>query len=525
MSEKTYRHFRRGMYLLSGFLFALPMIVSALAPLSYLSFIPVFLMEWLKEGGEEKHPYRWAYGRGFLFFYAYGLVTFYWFVELYPLDFISVTKIEALGIVALGWFGLSLLQTLVAAFLFVLLRLIQRKAKPSAWIMIPVTASFYALFEFLQTLTWAGVPWGKLAMGQAGMLPFIQSVSLFGPYFLAFLIVFVNGCLAFAFQAFLKKDKKSALAWCLTGVLLFAGNLAFGLVRLSGEASGEEPVKVAAIQGNVSSKEKWDIELSAMNMQRYLDLSAEAAEAGAEIVVWPESALPFTLYEGGATAQRLASVSRLGHCYLFAGAFQQKDGNSYNAIYCINKEGNYSQTVYAKQHLVPFGEYVPWREFFQIVFPPLSRISPAQDEFTPGEDSAVFLTEYGKVGSLVCFDSIYEALARQSVRDGAEILFISTNDSWFGDSPAVWQHERHAVLRAVENGRYVVRAANTGVSAVISDRGEILTELDPLVTGYISSEVDFLQENTLYTTIGDLFLWVSCFLSLLLLIPWRRHEI
>ena len=127
----------------------------------------------------------------------------------------------------------------------------------------------------------------------------------------------------------------------------------------------------------------------------------------------------------------------------------------------------------------------------------------------PGDSPALFDTEHGRIGGLICFDSIYESLARKSVAAGAELLVLGTNDSWFLDSAAGYQHNGQAVLRAIENGRAVVRAANTGISSIITEKGEIIDYLAPLVDGQLTAEVSLSSQQTLYTTIGDVFVLLA----------------
>jgi apolipoprotein N-acyltransferase len=117
----------------------------------------------------------------------------------------------------------------------------------------------------------------------------------------------------------------------------------------------------------------------------------------------------------------------------------------------------------------------------------------------------VFDLAVGQVGSLICFDSIYERNALDSIGNGAQLLAVSTNDSWFTDSRGVWMHHAQSQLRAIETGRYVVRSANTGVSSIINDRGEALETLAPLKTGYVMDEVTLSERATVYSTIGNLF--------------------
>jgi apolipoprotein N-acyltransferase len=145
------------------------------------------------------------------------------------------------------------------------------------------------------------------------------------------------------------------------------------------------------------------------------------------------------------------------------------------------------------------------------------------NDLTNGSDSALWDTELGKIGALVCFDSIYETLTLDSVRDGAEIMILSTNDSWYKDSAAVYQHNGHAVLRAIETGRSFVRAANTGISSIIEPNGEIVTLREPLVKGYAAAEVSTHCHTTPYSVIGNLIVWLSL-LYLAVLVSLRIRD-
>jgi apolipoprotein N-acyltransferase len=154
---------------------------------------------------------------------------------------------------------------------------------------------------------------------------------------------------------------------------------------------------------------------------------------------------------------------------------------------------------------VPFGEFVPFRNLVMTLVPPLAEINTLAEDIPAGEDSVVFDLEVGQVGSLICFDSIYERNAMDSLQNGAQLLAVSTNDSWFTDSRGVWMHHAQSQLRAIETGRYVVRSANTGVSSVINDRGEVLESLAPLKTGYVLETARISDRVTVYSVIGNVF--------------------
>ena len=498
-------------YLLSGLLLALPMLFSAMAPVAWFALAPVYYLEYKRAADGRRGGYLRALGRGLLLFYGYGLVTFYWLTELYPLDFIGLSNAGALAVIAAGWLGLPLLQGVVAACQFVVLRFLLRlcRLREHVWLLAPAAASLWCLFEFLQTLTWAGVPWGKLAMGQAGLLPLVQSASVVGSYGVSFLVVLTGGLLAVLLLRWRTARRCATLAGMLAAVV-FLANLGFGLIRIAVlEREPRETVTVAAVQANVSSKEKWGETKSSTLLERYTDLTAEAAERGAAIVVWPESAFPYEIETYPELRELISAMSANSGVTLFATSFSNDtNGDIYNVLYAF-EDGKDTGAVYAKRHLVPFGEYVPWRPFFEAIYPPLANLSALGTDVHPGTEATVFETAYGKVGALICFDSIYESLARDSVRGGAELLLVSTNDSWFGESAALRQHERHAALRAVENGRYVIRAANTGISAILTDTGRETASLGALRTGVLVGDIAFRTEETVYTRLGDVILWLS----------------
>ena len=166
------------------------------------------------------------------------------------------------------------------------------------------------------------------------------------------------------------------------------------------------------------------------------------------------------------------------------------------------------------------------RDLVRVIFPPLADISMLSSDLTPGADSALFETPWGEIGSMICFDSIYEDLLLESVGDGAELMVISSNDSWFFDTAAVYQHKAQGQLRAIESGRYTVRAANTGISAVIDPQGRSLCEIEPLVPGYAVQSVSMRENTTPYMLLGNLFVYLCAAFCILLYIwsAWLRKQ-
>ncbi len=468
-----------------------------------------------------------AYGYGFLTVYVFYFVIYHWFVNLYPLDFVGMDNVSSAIVIAAGWLGLPLLQAAVGGLIFLIFRGLH---KTGLFDRIPflrpfVFASLWVVFEWSSTLGWTGVPWGRLALGQIEMLPFLQSASLFGSYFVTWLLVAVNALLAYA----ILYQLRSALCGTVAAALFFS-NLFYGVaVCYLPQSSSGEQLTVAVIQGNINSHEKWSADSYALTTEIYGTYTKQAAEEGAELIIWPESTFPYDLNLNDSIKLYVSDLAIECDATLIVGAlyYDETDGKEYNALYCVESDGTICEDFYAKRHLVPFGEYVPMRDVIMTLIPPLANLSALDSDLNAGTDSALLETKWGSVGALICFDSIYEQLTIDSARDGAELLIVSSNDSWFFDSAAVYQHQAQAQLRAIESGKYLARSGNTGISSIVSPKGEILEWIDPLVDGYAVSEVTMRTGNTLYTVIGNLFvylcaLFVAALLPIGLLLPQKR---
>ncbi len=498
----------------SGLLTGLTLVFPTIGFLEWLTLIPagVFLLE---VAADPSVKLRRLYGYGLFFFYCYYLTVFHWFVHLYPLNFIDgMTKGAAVAVVLVAWLGLSLLQALFGGFAFVFSALLLRRglAKRIPLLCPFLVAGVWAVYEWTQTLGWWGVPWGRLPLGQAKFLVGLQTASWFGSYFVTFLLVAVNLCLAQIICRILKN--RSYKDWRLWrgGVIAVAAMLIFQYgagtaLWFAGTPKTSETVRVAVIQGNISSHEKWSISGGQKTREVYRDYTVKAAEAGAEIVVWPETALPYTIRENNGVGRFVSELAQETHTTILVGAFTTDEEGDYNSIVCFTSDGSMYETVYSKRRLVPFGEFVPLRELIETLIPPLAELVLSGDDVIQGEGANLFVLEEGTVGSLICFDSIYETLTRESTQAGAELLCLSTNDSWFTDSAALYMHNAQAQLRAIESGRSVARAANTGISTMISPRGEVMSDLPPLEEGMLVEDLPLQNHTTLYTRIGNLFVW------------------
>jgi apolipoprotein N-acyltransferase len=508
-------------YALCGFFCAIPFIFNELWFFGWIAYVPVLLNEW-QRSEDWGNPYKRAWIRGLAFFYAYGLAIFYWLWELYPMNFIGFSPITSFFVIILAWLGLPLLQGVVSAFNIVILCFLKKRNAPA--VLYVISAAFaWVIFEWIQTLTWAGIPWGKLAMGQTGAICLVQSASLFGSYFVSFLMICVAGCIAIALQyCGAKETRKISVIAIVCAITIFISNCTYGAIAMYEEREYRDTVKVGVVQGNVASVDKWKADMIGM-LDLHKELIVAAKDEGADLIVLAETALPYKVNRNQEITEYLqAMIIGMDKDLIFGCLHRGENGQLYNAVRYLKSDGAFLDNIYYKRHLVPFGEYMPMGNVLRTLLPFLEDINLTSQELTPGSSSAIFDSKVGNIGSLICFDSIYEDLALQSVRDGAELLAISTNDSWFQDSAAVYQHKAHAQLRAIETGRYVVRAANSGISSIITDRGEVLCSIDPLVKGYAVDEVKLTDHMTLYANVGNIivtvaFIWLLgmvCFLEI-----------
>lgn len=484
---------------ISALVSSLPFSFPSLAPLTLVAPSLGFYYLFLEDDKKEIRRIS------FIWSLTYYLGIHYYFVALYPLDFAGLSNFASLLVVLIGWIGISFLQGGELALTFILFKKLNKKLD----LLTPlVFGAMFSLCEWAQSLFWFGFPWGQLALTQHAFLPFIQSLSLFGPYFITFLIVIINGYTAFFFTT----KKRLSL---LLALLIFTLNTAFGIVRLNVNPDTDKTLSVALVQPSLLSGEKWDSSRGGNPFTVHVQMSDEID--GADLIVWSETAVPSELTENAYRMGIINELIREKDCDLLTGAFY---GN-YNAALYISNSG---VSTYFKQHLVPFGEYVPMRPFIVAVLPFMADINMLSADLSAGDDSTVFETKNGKIGALVCFDSIFTNLARNSVKNGAELITIITNDSWYKTSTALIHHNAQAVFRAIENNRYVVRCANSGISSFIDSHGRIINKTEPLERTSITEDVGLINTKTLYTFTGNIFTPLTALLLVAYVLLYKKVD-
>jgi apolipoprotein N-acyltransferase len=266
---------------------------------------------------------------------------------------------------------------------------------------------------------------------------------------------------------------------------------------------------VGLVQGGIRQEDKWLPENAWANVGRHIQLTERAAAQGARLVIWPESAVPFLFDEEPALAELLRATVRRHGIYLFFGNDDrepQPEGRRlvYVGAKLLDPSGAVTMR-YRKIHLVPFGEYVPLQPVFTLGGRFAAKMVQEVSDFSPGTEAATGSVDGHTLGGFICYEAIFPSLARRFVQGGAELLVNVTNDAWYGTTSAPYQHLAMAAFRAVENRRYLVRAANTGITAVIDPRGRVLDPTRLYDTTLLVRDVPLVAEPTFYARYGDLF--------------------
>ena len=484
--------------LISAALCAIPFTFPQLFFTAWVGLVPFFASLMSEDFFAPKG--KKAFFTGYKYGFFYCSMIYYWFCRLYPLDFAGFTPLAALATVAVAWFGISAFQALI----FGLGTLVWRVADKKSPVLLAV---IFTLCEFSWHFGELAMPWCKIGITQYKFLPFIQSSALFGSLFISFVLYAVNALLCRGV-----KHKKCLAA----AMIIFFANLLYGSVMLNVPVSYTDKADFALIQGNIPSSEKWYPGSTQDSFDTFRDLSVTTAQKqDIDFTVWPESAVPVSMYS--AYTRQFLETPDLTDSVLLTGAFGYKDEKSTNSLFMLDENG-ISDTFYTKRHLVPFGEYLPYRSVFELLLPFVADINMLSGDLYEGSTSEILTTDKGNIGALICFDSIFPDLCAKSVRDGAQMMVLITNDSWYFDSAATSQHLAQAVFRAVENRRSVARCANTGISALIDERGRIKEQLGAMQTGCVTGSLGFTDAHTLYTYIGDLPMYASAIYIIIILI-------
>lgn len=358
--------------------------------------------------------------------------------------------------------------------------------------LLPLAApSLWVVCEWLRSHLFSGFPWNLVGYGWNNQVQILQMADLGGVFLLSWFMVFPAAMLALIW---IQRFNLSTVMWgggLVLGSMLVA--VGYGTWRIDVLSQGQEaptatPLKVGLVQGNVAQVNKWDPKYREVGLTQYLRLSGEINEP-VDLVIWPETAIAFFLQASSEGQKRLIVLSqRLGVPILTGAPVADKDKNGqwlyYNSVLLLDETGTMNRR-YDKHHLVPFGEFIPFRSIMPTF---IKKLTYGTEDFSRGSGPIPLPWERGAIGVLICYEAIFPHEVAQLGRASARWLVNVTNDAWFGES-AKPQHLAMAQMRGVENRLPMIRVANTGISAAFDQMGHELGRIAPNVAGSIVIKV------------------------------------
>jgi apolipoprotein N-acyltransferase len=408
---------------------------------------------------------------------------------------------------------LFLFAAVLALFTAVFCMAVAAIGRSPARCLITIPFIWVAL-EYIRTYIFTGFPWALLGHSPYLRLQLIQIADLFGAYGVSFLIVLGNTAFFLALTLITRQtwqntpvSKRLPAVAVIFFVLGFLFTWIYGTWRIKTTdhlIAASPSARIAVIQGNVDQAVKWDPAFQAATIKTHIRLSLSAKTENPDLIVWPESATPFYLFYSKEPTQKvLDGIQKIDTDFLIGSpSFTGKEGNIayYNSAYLISPRAK-TIVKYDKAHLVPYGEYVPFKKWL----PFLGKLVAQVGDFSPGKAGKTIPWQQGALGIQICYEIIFPGLSRAMVKNDAVLLINITNDAWFGTTSGPYQHFSMTVLRAVENRRALARAANTGISGFIDPAGRILTATPLLQEAAVTRTLPLIRKKTFYTRFGDLF--------------------
>jgi apolipoprotein N-acyltransferase len=499
---------------LSGILILLAFPVFDLYLLAWVAFIPFLLSLWKKTPGE-------AFQAGFIFGIVYFFGTLYWIyhsINYYG----GLSFVSSISVVLLLCCYLSIYPAVFAYFFSSFIK----KTKMPALLIGPV---LWVVLEFIRSYAFTGFPWSSIGYSQYKFLPVIQISDITGVYGISFLVLAFN-CAIVDLVLFKSRESKMPLfplSYTVIGFVMFffalASSIGYGSWRLGQERSGHM-VKASVVQGNIEQDKKWEPAFQKYVMETYTGLTLEAAKNSPDLIIWPETAIPFFFGDDRENTDQLVQFQKTLNTYLLFGSVLTKKKSPdqmflTNSVLLLDKEGKITYQ-YDKIHLVPFGEYVPLRSLLFFI----DKLVVGIGDYLPGKQYVKAETEFGSFGAMVCYEIIFPGLVRKFYVKNGDFIVTVTNDAWFGKTAGPYQHFSMAVFRAIENRKPVMRSANTGISGFIDSNGRITAKTELFKRQVLSGEIKTDNTLSFYSRYGDLFAYFCMVISVLLFInltSWR----
>ncbi len=396
--------------------------------------------------------------------------------------------------------------------------------------------------EYLRSIDETAFPWLTLGNTQSYYLPIIQITSIIGVYGLSFLIVLFNVLLYTAYKNFRYESFRFTLNKLAIIVIILVSLFIYGKVNLNDAIYDGKKIRIGVVQPDFDPWEKWEDEVNPQ-LDVYLKLSDSAAQKGAELIVWPESALPVYLLSGNypdevrqiksfCREKNVAIVTGLPLVHFhFSKENAKKDSkisrdssyyyDTYNGVVLFLPDSDLIQE-YGKMNLVPFAERAPYLRYLPFLGD-LIKWSVGISNWSVWDSQTVFNYKVrdgdtAKFSAVVCYESIFPSFNAEFVKLGAQFLIVVTNDSWYGKLAGPYQHKQYAVFRAVENRRWIVRSANGGISCIIDPYGKTIYETNLFERTYFVGDVYLNNDLTYYVQYRDIICYASLILSGLFLL-------
>jgi len=434
-----------------------------------------------------------AFATGWWFGFGFFVAGLYWIANallIDPLKFAWLIPFAVCGLPAI----LAICLGLVAVLTYMLPR--------PGWRRIVIFAGFWLLMEIARSYLFTGFPWNLIGYSWDFSDSFIQIASVTGIWGLSFIAV-LFGAMPYVFLQ-PEISRKQRIIFPAIILAIMAAIFIFGMIRLDGAIMWGRKLQVNLIQANIPQTLKWNPAEAKENFMRHLELTSYTDKKLADnLIVWPESAVPFLLQEQPELLRAITDVMPHG-AYLATGGIrlegnQRENSRYWNSFFVIDDEADILG-VYDKSHLVPFGEYVPFRKFL----PFIEKVAGGMGDFSVGGGpKTINLPDGIKIGPLICYEIIFPHQVVES-ENRPDIIVNVTNDGWYGFSTGPYQHFETARMRAVEEGIPVIRAANSGISGAIDRYGRVIARLGLNKKGNLQSEIVLPNrgENYTKTTFG-----------------------
>jgi apolipoprotein N-acyltransferase len=441
---------------------------------AFIALVPLFLL-WSKSSW--KHAFWWGLLAGMTIF---ALLLNWTTHSLH--DFIGGWWVLGLILICI-WQGFNI------AFMALAISLLSRGEFRT--VMIFAAPAVWILAENWRTRGSLGVPFGELGLAAVHVHWLVQIAAYGGVYLLTGIIALANAALAGIIGGTPNARRTGVAVLCALTILIIVGDVMRARVAVP------PPVlRVAVVQGNVSQLEKWSPAIFAQTIHTYAVLTRKAGARGARVVVWPETAVTGAPLQDPLLLQMLEGIAAQSNVWILTGIIDRpSDEVYYNALLDLSPEHKVGG-VYHKRWLVPWAEYLPLAGL-------LGRIPIMNDvsRFSPGPGPHLLPAAGFWWGTLICYESAFAPYARATANAGADALVVATDDAWFGGTNGPPQHADVAIVDAISTGRWVVRGADTGISMVVSPRGEVVAQLPLGIKGTIVANVG-RGISTLYDRFG-----------------------